>query len=156
MLLVTEARDAKTIEALTDDLQAHGCPPEHIESVRIDMSPAFIKGVSEQLPNARIINDQVPRCLARQRGRRQFEVWLQLQRAQVLDGSEIAEATDYSLNAWKALTLHIDDGAVAVDNNLIERQIKPWKISAKNWLLVVGSHVIMYLSAAGRCFKRAS
>ena len=31
-------------------------------------------------------------------------------------------------------TLHLDDGAVAVDNNLIERQIKPWKIGAKNWL----------------------
>jgi len=28
------------------------------------------------------------------------------------------------------------DGAVAVDNNLIERQIKPWKLGAKNWLFV--------------------
>lgn len=39
---------------------------------------------------------------------------------------------DYSLNAWDALTLHLDDGAVAIDNNLIERQIKPWKLGAKN------------------------
>jgi hypothetical protein len=53
-----------------------------------------------------------------------------------LDGSKIAEAIDYSLNAWKALTLHLDDGAVAIDNNLIERQIKPWKLGAKSWLLV--------------------
>jgi transposase len=66
----------------------------------------------------------------------EFEVWLQLQRTQVLDGSKIAEAIDYSLNAWAALTLHLDDGAVAVDNNLIERQIKPWKLGAKNWLFV--------------------
>jgi hypothetical protein len=44
------------------------------------------------------------------------------------DGTKIAEAIDYSLNAWKALTLHLDDGAVAIDNNLIERQIKPWKL----------------------------
>ena len=66
----------------------------------------------------------------------EFEVWLKLQRTQVLDGSRIAEAIDYSLNAWKALTLHLDDGAVAVDNNLIERQIKPWKLGAKNWLFV--------------------
>jgi len=64
----------------------------------------------------------------------EFEVWLKLQRTQVLDGSKIAEAIDYSRNAWAALTLHLDDGAVAVDNNLIERQIKPWKIGAKNWL----------------------
>jgi transposase len=64
----------------------------------------------------------------------EFEVWLKLQRTQVLDGSKIAEAIDYTLNAWKALTLHIDDGTVAIDNNLIERQIKPWKLGAKNWL----------------------
>ena len=64
----------------------------------------------------------------------ELEVWLRLQRTQVLDGSQIAQAIDYSLNAWKALTLHLDDGAVALDNNLIERQIKPWKIGTKNWL----------------------
>jgi transposase len=66
----------------------------------------------------------------------EFEGWLKLQRTQVMDGSKIAQAIDYSLNAWKALTLHIDDGAVAIDNNLIERQIKPWKLGAKNWLFV--------------------
>ncbi|MBV8123291.1 MAG: IS66 family transposase [Paucibacter sp.] len=64
----------------------------------------------------------------------ELEVWLKLQRTQVLDGSKIAEAIDYSLNAWAALTLHLDDGAVVIDNNLIERQIKPWKLGAKNWL----------------------
>ncbi len=66
----------------------------------------------------------------------EFEVWLRLQRTQVLDGSKIAEAIDYSLNAWTALTLHLDNGAVAIDNNLIERQVKPWKLGAKNWLFV--------------------
>lgn len=66
----------------------------------------------------------------------ELEVWLKLQRTQVLDGTKIAEAIDYSLNAWAALTLHLDDGAVGLDNNLIERQIKPWKLGAKNWLFV--------------------
>jgi transposase len=66
----------------------------------------------------------------------EFEVWLKLQRTQVLDGSKVAEAIDYSLNAWAALTLHLNDGAVAIDNNLIERQVKPWKLGAKNWLFV--------------------
>jgi transposase len=58
VLFVTEGRDAKTIKALADDLQAHGCEPEQITSVSIDMSPAFIKGVSEELPNARITFDK--------------------------------------------------------------------------------------------------
>ncbi len=58
VLFVTEGRDAATIKALAADLADHGCPPEQIESVSIDMSPAFIKGVSEELPNARITFDK--------------------------------------------------------------------------------------------------
>ncbi len=58
VLFVTEGCDAKAIEALVADLDAHGCPPEQIESVSIDMSPAFIKGCQEQLPNARITFDK--------------------------------------------------------------------------------------------------
>lgn len=68
----------------------------------------------------------------------EFEVWLKLklQRTQLLDGSKIAQAIDFSLNAWTALTLHLNDGAVAIDNNLIERQVKPRKLGAKTWLFV--------------------
>jgi len=58
VLFVTEGRDAKTINALAADLHTHGCSPEQIESVSIDMSPAFIKGVTEELPNARITFDK--------------------------------------------------------------------------------------------------
>jgi len=58
VLFVTEGRDAQTIKALADDLRAHNCPPEQIESVSIDMSPAFIKGVSQELPNAQITFDK--------------------------------------------------------------------------------------------------
>ncbi len=58
VLFVAEGRDAKTIEALAAELEAHGCPPEQIDSVSIDMSPAFIKGCTEQLPNARITFDK--------------------------------------------------------------------------------------------------
>jgi transposase len=58
VLFVTEGRDAKTIEELAVHLDAHGCPPERIDTVSIDMSPAFIKGVSQALPNARITFDK--------------------------------------------------------------------------------------------------
>jgi transposase len=58
VLFVTEGRDAKTINALAVELQAHGCAPEQIESVSIDMSPAFIKGCADELPNARVTFDK--------------------------------------------------------------------------------------------------
>lgn len=58
VLFVTEGREAKAIEALAADLDAHDCPAGQIESVSIDMSPAFIKGCAEHLPNARITLDK--------------------------------------------------------------------------------------------------
>jgi transposase len=58
VLSVTEGRDAKAVKTLAEELAEHGCPPEQIESVSIDMSPAFIKGCTEQLPNARITFDK--------------------------------------------------------------------------------------------------
>jgi len=58
VLFVTEGRDTQTIKSLTGDLQAHGCAPEQIESVGIDMSPPFIKGVTAELTDARITFDK--------------------------------------------------------------------------------------------------
>ena len=58
VLFVTEGREAKAVKALAADLQAHGCAPDQIEVVSIDMSPAFIKGVTQELPNAQITFDK--------------------------------------------------------------------------------------------------
>lgn len=58
VLFVTEGRDAKTIKELASYLAEHGCPPENITRTSIDMSPAFISGVTKHLPNARITFDK--------------------------------------------------------------------------------------------------
>ncbi|MFY8019004.1 MAG: ISL3 family transposase [Inhella sp.] len=58
VLFVTEGRDAKTIERLAQYLDEHGCAAQNITSASIDMSPAFISGVTEHLPNARITFDK--------------------------------------------------------------------------------------------------
>lgn len=58
VLCVTEGRSACAILRIADDLAAHDCPPDQIESVSIDMSPAFIKGVTEHLPDARVTFDK--------------------------------------------------------------------------------------------------
>src|SRR5438034_384003 len=41
VLFVTEGREAKTIQALAADLQAHGCAPEQIESVQYRHVPGL-------------------------------------------------------------------------------------------------------------------
>jgi len=58
VIFVTEGKNAETIQAFALDLSAHGGAPQNIKSVSIDMSPAFIKGVAENLPNARITFDK--------------------------------------------------------------------------------------------------
>jgi len=58
VLFVTEGRDAATIKAFCADFKAHGGDPLAIESISIDMSPAFIKGVTANLPNATITFDK--------------------------------------------------------------------------------------------------
>jgi transposase len=58
VLFVTEGKDAATLERFAEDLSAHGGDPAAIASISMDMSPAFIKGATEQLPNARITFDK--------------------------------------------------------------------------------------------------
>ena len=47
-----------TVAAFAEDLAAHGGNPAAIEEVCIDMSPAFIKGVAESLPEAAVTFDK--------------------------------------------------------------------------------------------------
>jgi len=81
VLFATEGKDAATVAAFAEDLAAHGGEPKAIAEVCIDMSPAFIKGVTESLPAAavtfdkfhavKIINDavdQVRRAEQKQQG----------------------------------------------------------------------------------------
>lgn len=58
VLFVTEGKDNTTVQRFSQDLVAHGGQPENITQACIDLSPAFIKGVSEQLPNADIVFDR--------------------------------------------------------------------------------------------------
>ena len=58
VIFVAEGRDADTIRELQDDLLLHGGDPASIETVSIDMSPAYIQGVGKYLPNAEITFDK--------------------------------------------------------------------------------------------------
>lgn len=42
------------------------------------------------------------------------------------------------LGHWAALTRHLEDVAVAIDNNHLERQIKPGAMGRKAWMFVGG------------------
>ena len=58
MLFATAGKDATTVNAFASDLRARGGDPEAIEEVCIDISPAFIRGTVESLPEAAVTFDK--------------------------------------------------------------------------------------------------
>jgi len=58
VVFVTAGKDAATIGAFAAYLGEHDGAPEQVQSASIDMSPAFIRGVTDHLPNARITFDK--------------------------------------------------------------------------------------------------
>ena len=58
VVFVTEGRDATTIARFAEHLATHKARSEQITTVSIDMSPAFIRGVADHLPQARITFDK--------------------------------------------------------------------------------------------------
>lgn len=48
----------------------------------------------------------------------------------------LAEAIGYMLNHWSALNRYLDDGRLEIDNNAVERAIRPVAQGRANWLFV--------------------
>jgi transposase len=57
-LYVAEGRSSETVKEFAGQLREHGGTPAQVTDVSCDMSPAFIKGVQEHLPNAAITFDK--------------------------------------------------------------------------------------------------
>jgi transposase len=57
-------------------------------------------------------------------------------RQQLLPKDPVAQAVGYVLNQWKPLTAFLADGAIALDNNIAEREMKRIAVGRKNYLFV--------------------
>jgi len=58
LLFATEGKDSATVKAFKTDFEVHNGDAEAVTQVSCDMSPAFISGVTERLPNAEITFDK--------------------------------------------------------------------------------------------------
>jgi transposase len=63
-----------------------------------------------------------------------FRIWLDEQASQVLPESLTGKAISYSRNQWEYLRRYVDDGDSPIDNNLLERDIRPFTTGRKAWL----------------------
>lgn len=63
-----------------------------------------------------------------------LKLWLDEVSLTALPKSPLGEAVTYARNQWVALNVYVTDGALAIDNNIAERAVKPYAIGRKNWL----------------------
>lgn len=61
---------------------------------------------------------------------------MELVRRRTLPQGLLGQAIDYALKRWSALTQFVEDGALEIDNNLIENAIRPSALGKKNWLFI--------------------
>ena len=64
----------------------------------------------------------------------QFKAWLDEASDKVIAGSYIGKAIKYNLNQWHKLIRYVEDGHLGIDNNITERDIRPFTTGRKNWL----------------------
>src|SRR6202040_2752441 len=63
-----------------------------------------------------------------------LEPWLRTNLGLISQKSKLAEAIRYALSRWEGLTRFIDDGRIELDNNTVERSIRPIALNRKNAL----------------------
>src|SRR6202042_653142 len=63
-----------------------------------------------------------------------FQPWLQEKLSLISQKTKLAEAIRYALTRWTGLCLFLDNGRVEIDNNPVERAIRPIALNRKNAL----------------------
>ncbi|NLF29300.1 MAG: IS66 family transposase [Planctomycetes bacterium] len=63
-----------------------------------------------------------------------LEPWLRQKLSLISQKTKLAEAIRYALSRWAGLCLFLEDGRVDIDNNTVERAIRPLTLNRKNAL----------------------
>ena len=63
-----------------------------------------------------------------------FEPWLRAKLGLISQKGKLAEAINYALSRWEGLTRFLDDGRIELNNNTVERSIRPIALNRKNAL----------------------
>jgi len=76
-------------------------------------------------------------------------------RAEVLPGSQLAKACDYTLRIWERLEVFLEHGQVELDTNLAENAMRPVALGRKNWLHIgaekAGPKIAAIMSVLATC-----
>jgi len=67
--------------------------------------------------------------------------WIFQEIKNTLPKSQIGKAMEYVYARWDALSVYLYDGALNIDNNLVENAIRPACLGRKNYLFADGHPV---------------
>jgi transposase len=79
--------------------------------------PAEIRRAARQARSAPLVTELRP--------------WLEAQLGRISQGSALAAAIRYGLRHWAGLCRYLGDGALEIDSNLVEREIRPVVVTRK-------------------------
>ena len=65
---------------------------------------------------------------------KKFKDWLDNMYPQVVPKSALGRAVGYAHDQWTFISRYVEDGRLAIDNNISEREIKMVVIGRKNWM----------------------
>ncbi|MUK93894.1 transposase [Aliivibrio fischeri] len=63
-----------------------------------------------------------------------FYAWLDKAAASLLPKSSMGKVVSYALNQWPYLKRYVENGLYPIDNNRVEREIRPVAVARKAWL----------------------
>ncbi|HJT07541.1 MAG TPA: IS66 family transposase [Stellaceae bacterium] len=63
-----------------------------------------------------------------------LQPWLREKLSLISQKTKLADAIRYALSRWAGLSLFLDDGRIEIDNNVVERAIRPLTLNRKNAL----------------------
>lgn len=61
-----------------------------------------------------------------------FKTWLD--GLNILPKGALGQAITYTRNQWPKLLTYLEDGHISIDNNVTERDIRPFTTGRKNWM----------------------
>lgn len=65
-----------------------------------------------------------------------MKLWMEQKKTEVTPKSGLGEAINYTLARWDELCAYLKDGIYNIDNNKVERSIRPLALGRKNWLFI--------------------
>lgn len=110
-------------------------------AIERELPALLLPGDDPTLPTQRLKREEQRRQTRKQQAELvldELKKWLLEQRPGTLPKSALGQAIGYALNNWEALSRYLEQGYLAIDNNLSERTLRAIALGRNNWV-VLGS-----------------